>query len=139
MPFPLKYVDVTRKTQTTLESPSEKSFEDYWNVSYRESAGGDPKPSNRSLSDFWTGQTRASTFPGFLISDGNRTLFPFHTVFPLAKTCFWKPPGSSSYTSPSEVRNTVSWTLPKCSRSSTAVVCDWNQKLCRPQRAKTTC
>merc|ERR1712175_34763 len=80
-----------------------------------------------------TKEERASTFPGFLISDGNRTLFPF------AKTCFWKPPGSSSYTSPSEVRNTVSWTLPKCSRSSTAVVCDWNQKLCRPQRAKTTC
>ena len=25
MPFPLKYVDVTRKTRTTLESPSEKS------------------------------------------------------------------------------------------------------------------
>ena len=65
--------------------------------------------------------------------------FSFSHVFPLAKTCFWKPPGSSSYTSPSEVRNTVSWTLPKCSRSSTAVVCDWNQKLCRPQRAKTTC
>ena len=85
-----------------------------------------------------TKEERASTFPGFLISDGNRTLFPFHT-FPLAKTCFWKPPGSSSYTSPSEVSNTVSWTLPKCSRLSTAVVCDWNQKLCRPQRAKTTC
>ena len=46
--------------------------------------------------------------------------FSFSHVFPLAKTCFWKPPGSSSYTSPSEVRNTVSWTLPKCSRLSTA-------------------
>ena len=57
MPFPLKYVDVTRKTQTTLVSPSEKSIEDYWNVPYRESAEGDPKPPNRSLSDYWTGQT----------------------------------------------------------------------------------
>ena len=57
MPFPLKYVDVTRKTQTTLESPSEKSIEDYWNVPFRESAGGDPKPQDRSLSDYWTGHT----------------------------------------------------------------------------------
>ena len=57
MPFPLKYVDVTRKTSTTLLSPSERSIQDYWNVPYRESAGGDSKPPDRSLSEHWTGQT----------------------------------------------------------------------------------
>ena len=57
MPFPQKYIDVTRKTKTTLESPSEKSIEDYWNVPCKDDAGGDPKPQNRSLSDYWTGQT----------------------------------------------------------------------------------
>ena len=57
MPFPLKYIDIIRSTRTTLESPSEKSFDDYWNVPYRDSEGNDPKPSNRELSEYWTGQT----------------------------------------------------------------------------------
>ena len=45
--FPLKYIDVTRTTNTTLDAMSEKHVEDYWNVD------GD-----RELSDAWTGFTR---------------------------------------------------------------------------------
>ena len=46
-PIPLKYIDVTRTTDTTLDVMSEKHIEDYWNVD------GD-----RELSDTWTGFTR---------------------------------------------------------------------------------
>ena len=42
-----------------------------------------------------TKEERASTFPGFLISGRNRTLFPFHMVFSTYQNCFRKPPGSS--------------------------------------------
>ena len=45
--IPLKYIDVTRTTDTTLDVMSEKNVEDYWNFD------GD-----RELSDTWTGFTR---------------------------------------------------------------------------------
>ena len=44
---PLKYIDVTRTTDTSSDVMSEKHVEDYWNVD------GD-----RDLSDAWTGFTR---------------------------------------------------------------------------------
>ena len=44
---PLKYIEVTRTTDTTLDVMSEKRIEDYWNVD------GD-----KELSDAWTGFTR---------------------------------------------------------------------------------
>ena len=46
-PIPLKYTDVTRTTDTTLDVMSEKHIEDYWNVD-----------GERELSDAWTGFTR---------------------------------------------------------------------------------
>ena len=46
-PTLLKYIDVTRTTDTTSDVMSEKNIEDYWNVD------GD-----RELSDSWTGFTR---------------------------------------------------------------------------------
>ena len=45
--IPLKCIDVTRTTDTTLDVMSEKHIEDYWNVD------GD-----RELSDAWTDFTR---------------------------------------------------------------------------------
>ena len=45
-PFPLKYIDVTRNTHTSLDVLLEKHIDDYWNVD------GD-----RELSDMWTGFT----------------------------------------------------------------------------------
>ena len=45
--IPLKYNDVTRTTDTTLDVMSEKRFGDYWNVD-----------GERELSDAWTGFTR---------------------------------------------------------------------------------
>ena len=45
-PVPLKYVDVTRRTETDLESPSEKTIYDYWNM-----------PNKSELSDSWQGRT----------------------------------------------------------------------------------
>ena len=44
LPIPLKSIDVTRNTYTSLDVMSEKSIDDYWNVD------GD-----RELSDTWTG------------------------------------------------------------------------------------
>ena len=46
-PIPLKYIDVTRTTNASLDVMLEKNIEDYWNVD------GD-----RELSDTWTGFTR---------------------------------------------------------------------------------
>ena len=46
-PFPLKYIDVTRTTDTSSDVMSEKQIDAYWNVD------GD-----RELSDTWTGFTR---------------------------------------------------------------------------------
>ena len=52
-PIPLKYVDVTRRTETNLESASERIISDCWNVPHCDAAGGDPMPANRDLSDSW--------------------------------------------------------------------------------------
>ena len=57
LPIPLKYIDVTRQTETSLESPSEKFITDYWNVTTDNPAGGDPMRANRHLSEPWTGRT----------------------------------------------------------------------------------
>ena len=46
-PIPMKYIDVTRKTYTSLDVLLEKNSEDYWNVD-----------GERELSDAWTGFTR---------------------------------------------------------------------------------
>ena len=46
-PVPLKYIDVTRTTDTSLDVMSEKHIDDYWNVD-----------GNRELSDAWTSFTR---------------------------------------------------------------------------------
>ena len=45
-PIPLKYIDVTRNTHTSLDVLLEKNIEDYWNVD-----------GERELSDAWTGFT----------------------------------------------------------------------------------
>ena len=47
LPIPLKFIDVTRTTDTTLDLMSEKRMVDYWNVD-----------GERELSDAWTGFTR---------------------------------------------------------------------------------
>ena len=46
-PTPLKYIDVTRTTHTSLDVLLEKQIEDYWNVD-----------GEKELSDAWTGFTR---------------------------------------------------------------------------------
>ena len=46
-PIPLRYIDVTRATSTTLDVMLERRIDDYWNVD-----------GNRDLSDSWTGFTR---------------------------------------------------------------------------------
>ena len=46
-PIPLKYIDVTRTTHTSLDVLLEKNIDDYWNVD-----------GERELSDAWTGFTR---------------------------------------------------------------------------------
>ena len=48
-PVPLKYIDVTRNTHTSLDVMLEKNIDDYWNVD------GD-----RELSDTWTGFTNVT-------------------------------------------------------------------------------
>ena len=46
-PFPLKYRDVSRTTQTNLDVKQEKRIDDYWNID-----------GSRDLSDPWTGFTQ---------------------------------------------------------------------------------
>ena len=46
-PIPLKYIDVTRTTQTNLDVKQEKRIDDYWNIN-----------ESRDLSDPWTGFTQ---------------------------------------------------------------------------------
>ena len=45
-PIPLKYIDVTRTTNTSLDVMLEKHIDNYWNVD-----------GERELSDAWTGFT----------------------------------------------------------------------------------
>ena len=46
-PIPLKYINVTRTTETSLDVMMEKQIDDYWNVD-----------GETELSDAWTGSTR---------------------------------------------------------------------------------
>ena len=46
-PIPLKYIDVSRTTQTNLDVMQEKRIDDYWNID-----------GSRDLSDYWTGFTQ---------------------------------------------------------------------------------
>ena len=46
-PVPLKYIDVSRTTQTNLDVKQEKRIDDYWNID-----------GSRDLSDPWTGFIR---------------------------------------------------------------------------------
>ena len=46
-PIPLKYIDVSRTTKTSLDVKQEKHIDDYWNID-----------GSRDLSDPWTGFTR---------------------------------------------------------------------------------
>ena len=46
-PIPLKYIDVSRTTQTKLDVMQESRIDDYWNID-----------GSRDLSDSWTGFTR---------------------------------------------------------------------------------
>ena len=46
-PIPLKYIDVSRTTHTSLDVLLDKHVEDYWNVN-----------EDRDLSDAWAGFTR---------------------------------------------------------------------------------
>ena len=46
-PIPLKFIDVTRTTQTNLDVKQEKRIDDYWNID-----------GSRDLSDPWTGFTQ---------------------------------------------------------------------------------
>ena len=43
-PIPMRYVDVTRATRTTLDVMQERRIDDYWNID-----------GSRDLSDSWTG------------------------------------------------------------------------------------
>ena len=45
-PIPLKYIDVTRTTHTTLDVLQESRIDDYWNIDV-----------NRNISESWTGFT----------------------------------------------------------------------------------
>ena len=58
-PVPLKYIDVTRTTQTDLDVKQERRIDDYWNID-----------GSRDLSDSWTGFTPLEKKPldGFLWS-----------------------------------------------------------------------
>ena len=46
-PVPLKYIDVTRRTYTSLEAKPQKHIDAFWNVD-----------GEQELSDAWTGFTR---------------------------------------------------------------------------------
>ena len=46
-PIPLKYIDVTRTTHTSLDVMQESRIDDYWNID-----------GSRNLSDSWTGFTQ---------------------------------------------------------------------------------
>ena len=46
-PIPLKYIDVSRTTRTSLDVMQERRIDDYWNID-----------GSRDLSDSWTGFTQ---------------------------------------------------------------------------------
>ena len=60
--IPLKYIDVTRTTHTSLDVLLETHIENYWNVD-----------EDQELSDAWTGSTRYILLPpdGYTWSGGD--------------------------------------------------------------------
>ena len=52
-PIPLKYIDVSRTTQTNLDVMQESGIDDYWNID-----------GSRELSDSWTGFTQCTLLTG---------------------------------------------------------------------------
>ena len=50
-PIPLKYIDVSRTSQTNLDVMQESRIDDYWNID-----------GSRELSDYWTGFTQFTLF-----------------------------------------------------------------------------
>ena len=50
-PIPLKYIDVSRTTHTTLHVKQERRIDEYWNID-----------GSRDLSDYWTGFTQFILF-----------------------------------------------------------------------------
>ena len=64
-PIPLKYIDVTRTTQTNLDVMQESRIDDYWNID-----------GSRDLSNSWTGFTQFTLFsekpPDGLCGPGRR-------------------------------------------------------------------
>ena len=63
-PIPLKYIDVSRTTQTNLDVKQEKRIDDYWNID-----------GSRDLSDSWTGFTQFTLLEedGYMWSGGRLT------------------------------------------------------------------
>ena len=57
-PIPLKYIDVSRNTQTNLDVKQEKRIDDNWNID-----------GSRDLSDLWTGFTRFILLDENLLAD----------------------------------------------------------------------
>ena len=57
-PIPLKYIDVSRTTQTNLDVKQEKRIDDYWNID-----------GSRDLSDYWTGSTQFTLLEENLLTD----------------------------------------------------------------------
>ena len=55
-PIPLKYIDVSRTTQTNLDVKQEKRIDDYWNID-----------GSRDLSDHWTGFTQFTLLEDLLM------------------------------------------------------------------------
>ena len=57
-PIPLKYIDVTRNTDTNLDVKQEKRIDDYWNID-----------GSRDLSDPWTSFTHFTLLDEKLLTD----------------------------------------------------------------------
>ena len=66
-PVPLKYIDVSRTTQTNVDVRQEKRIDDYWNID-----------GSRDLSDLWTGFTQFTVLeekpPDGYMSSGGRLM-----------------------------------------------------------------
>ena len=61
-PVPMKYVDVTRTTHTSLDVLLERNIDDYWNVDGK-----------RELSDAWTGFSQVSVHPSVVAEISSQT------------------------------------------------------------------
>ena len=128
LPIPLKYIDVTRNTQTNLDVKQEKRIDDYCNID-----------GSRDLSDPWTGFTqftsldeKKKTLDGYMWSGGRLTRKQLTSRPDHLWPELWKSMGKHAKRESGLRKSSTSKTHENCVESISSTPRIWNLK--KPSR-----